>query len=151
MFIGICRDINGGFAEYVVAHRSQVVPVPRGVSPESATLTEPLAVGLQAVLDNLPDKNDRVLVIGGGVIGAMMVKAIRALGSALRHHRRRAVAAFAADYVKKSGADRTIAGGLIDAAVTITGARAYKPDLGERIVMGGFDRVFDTVGHAATR
>ena len=55
MFIGICKDINGGFAEYVVAHKSQVCRVPAGVSAESATLTEPLAVGLQAVLDNMPD------------------------------------------------------------------------------------------------
>ncbi len=149
MFTGICRDINGGFAEYVVAHRSQVVPVPKGVSRESAVLTEPFAVGLQAVLDNMPDKNDRVLVIGGGVIGAMTVKAIRALGSPCDI----TVAEpspFAADYVKKSGADRTIGGGLIDAAVTIAGGRAYKPDLGDRIVMGGFDRVFDTVGHRDT-
>ena len=81
MFIGICRDVNGGFAEYVVAHRNQVFRVPKGVSPESATLTEPLAVGLQAVIDNMPGHDDRVLVIGGGVIGAMVVKSIRALGS----------------------------------------------------------------------
>lgn len=149
MFTGICRDINGGFAEYVVAHRSQVVPVPKGVSPESATLTEPFAVGLQAVLDNMPDRNDRVLVIGGGVIGAMTVKAIRALGSPCDI----TVAepsSFAADYAKKSGADRAIRGGLIEAAVTIAGGRAYKPDLGGTIVMGGFDRVFDTVGHRDT-
>jgi len=149
MFTGICRDINGGFAEYVVAHRSQVVPVPKGVSPESATLTEPFAVGLQAALDNLPGTNDRVLVVGGGVIGAMTVKAIRALGIACDI----TVAEpspFAADYVKKSGADRTVGGSLIDAAVEVAGGRAYKPDLGERIVMGGFDRVFDTVGHRDT-
>jgi len=50
MFIGICKDINGGFAEYIVAHKSQVYPVPEGVSPESAALTEPLSVGLQVVL-----------------------------------------------------------------------------------------------------
>jgi len=68
MFIGICKDINGGFAEYVILHKSQVFVVPSGVSPESASLVEPLSVGLQAVL-----------VIGGGVIGAMVVKSIRAL------------------------------------------------------------------------
>jgi threonine dehydrogenase-like Zn-dependent dehydrogenase len=81
MFIGICKDINGGFAEYIVAHKSQVYVIPAGVSPESATLVEPLAVGLQAVLDNRPDNEGKVLVIGGGVIGAMMVKCMRALGS----------------------------------------------------------------------
>jgi len=43
-----------------------------------------------------------------------------------------------------------VSGNLIDAAEKITGAKAYKPMLGERIVQGGFDRVFDTVGHSPT-
>ncbi|MRR17421.1 MAG: alcohol dehydrogenase [Deltaproteobacteria bacterium] len=149
MFIGICKDINGGFAEYLVAHKSQVYVVPEGVSPESAALTEPLSVGLQAVLDNRPQDADRVLVIGGGVIGAMVVKCLRALNSACEI----TVAepsSFAAGYMKSCGADRTIKGGIIDAAVEIAGGRAYRPMLGERVVMGGFDKVYDTVGHADT-
>jgi len=149
MFIGICKDINGGFAEYIVAHKSQVYVVPEGVSPESAALTEPLAVGLQAVWDNRPDNKDRVLVIGGGVIGAMVVKSIRALDSGCDITVVEP-SSFAAEYIKKCGADRIIKGGIIDAAVEIAGGRAYQPMLGERVVMGGFDKVYDTVGHANT-
>jgi len=149
MFIGICRDINGGFAEYIVAHQSQVYVVPAGVSPESAALTEPLAVGLQVVLDNKPANTDRVMIIGGGVIGAMVVKSIRALDircdiTVVEP------STFAAEYVKKCGADRTISGGIIDAALNITAGRAYKPILGDRVVMGGFEKVYDTVGKANT-
>ncbi len=149
MFTGICHDIGGGFAEYLVVHKSQVYRVPDGVSPESAVLTEPLAVGLQAVLDNRPGEKDRVLVIGGGVIGAMIVKAIRGLGIGCSV----TVAepsVFSGEYVKRSGADHVVRGGIIDAAEKIAGARAYKPMIGERIVQGGFDRVFDTVGHSPT-
>jgi threonine dehydrogenase-like Zn-dependent dehydrogenase len=149
MFIGICKDINGGFAEYVVAHKSQVYVVPAGISPESATLIEPLAVGLQAVLDNRPEDTDKVLVIGGGVIGAMVVKCMRALDSGCDITVVEP-STFAADHVKKCGANRTIKGEIIDAAVEIAGGRAYKPLLGERVVMGGFDKVYDTVGHADT-
>jgi threonine dehydrogenase-like Zn-dependent dehydrogenase len=149
MFIGICKDINGGFAEYVVAHKSQVYVIPAGVSPESAALIEPLAVGLQAVLDNRPEDTDKVLVIGGGVIGAMVVKCMRALDSGCDITVVEP-SAFAAEHVKKCGANRTIKGGIIDAAVEIAGGRAYKPLLGERVVMGGFDKVYDTVGHADT-
>jgi threonine dehydrogenase-like Zn-dependent dehydrogenase len=149
MFIGICKDINGGFAEYVVAHKSQVYLVPEGVSLESATLTEPLAVGLQAVLDNRPENTDKVLVIGGGVIGAMVVKCIRALDSGCDITVVEP-STFAAEYVKQCGANRTIKGGIIDAAVEIAGGRAYQPLLGQRVVMGGFDKVYDTVGHADT-
>ena len=131
MFIGICKDINGGFAEYVVAHQSQVYPVPAGVSPESAALMEPLSVGLQAVLDNRPDDRDKVLVIGGGVIGAMVVKCIRALGSGCDITVVEP-SPFAADYVKKCGADRTIRGGIIEAAVEIAGGRAYQAGAGRK-------------------
>ncbi|MDI6726418.1 MAG: alcohol dehydrogenase catalytic domain-containing protein [Smithellaceae bacterium] len=149
MFAGICKDIGGGFAEFMVAHKSQIYPVPPGITAESAALTEPLAVGIQAVLDNMPRDRDRVLVIGGGVIGAMIVKAIRGLGSGC------AITVvepspFHAGYVRASGADQTISGGIIEAAQKFTGARVYKPMLGERIVQGGFDRVFDTVGHSDT-
>ena len=149
MFTGICKDINGGFAEYVVAHQSNVYVVPSGVLPEAAALTEPLAVGLQAVLDNKPANTDKVLVIGGGVIGAMVVKSIRGLdcGCDITVVE---PSSFAAEYVKESGANRTIKGGIIEAALEITGGRAYKPILGERVVMGGFDKVYDTVGNAKT-
>ena len=149
MFIGICKDINGGFAEYMVAHKSQIYRVPAGVSPESAALVEPLAVGLQAVLDNRPENTDKVLVIGGGVIGAMVVKCMRALDSGCDITVVEP-SAFAAEHMKKCGANRTIKGGIIDAAVEIAGGRAYQPLLGERVVMGGFDKVYDTVGHADT-
>jgi len=149
MFIGICKDINGGFAEFIVAHKSQVYVVPTGVSPESAALVEPLSVGLQVVLDNRPEDTDKVLVIGGGVIGAMVVKCMRALDSGCDITVVEP-SAFAAEYVKQCGASRTIKGGIIDAAVEIAGGRAYQPLLGQRVVMGGFDKVYDTVGHADT-
>lgn len=149
MFVGICKDINGGFAEYVVIHKSQVYAVGSGVSPEAAALTEPLAVGLQAVLDNQPKDTDKVLLIGGGVIGAMVVKCIRALNCGCDITVVEP-SAFAAECVRKCGASRTIRGGIMDAAPEITGGRVYKPLLGERVLMGGYDKVFDTVGSAET-
>ncbi len=149
MFSGICRDAGGGFAEYMVAHKSQVFPVPTGVSPEAAALTEPLAVALQAVLDNRPEKGEKVLVIGGGVIGTMIVRALRGLGT------RCEIAVVepnpvAADFVKKSGADHVSAGPVTEMAVNVAGARSYKPILGRPVLQGGFERVFDTVGHSPT-
>jgi threonine dehydrogenase-like Zn-dependent dehydrogenase len=149
MFIGICRDINGGFAEYVVAHKSQVYRVPDNVSPEAATLTEPLAVALQAVLDSRPDNRDKVLVIGGGVIGSLVIKVIRALGISCDITVNEP-SLFHAEYAQQSGADRVIHGGVIEATVGITGGRTYRPMLGEKILMGGFEKVFDTVGHKPT-
>ena len=149
MFAGICRDVGGGFAEYMVAHKSQVFRVPEGVSPEAATLTEPFAVGIQAVLDNRPGEKDRVLIIGGGVIGTMIIKAIRGLGIGCTITVVEP-SSFNADYARRSGADHVVPGDIIDVALKMTGAAVYKPMLGERIVQGGYDRVFDTVGHSDT-
>ena len=149
LFTGICRDINGGFAPYLVAHRSQLFRVPAGTTPESAVLTEPLAVALQAVLDNRPHDEESILVIGGGVIGLLVVRVIRSLGCQCRI----TVAdpsSLATEYAVNSGADKVISGNIIDAAVEITGGRTYKPLLGESIVMGGFHRIYDTVGSRQT-
>ncbi len=149
MFMGMCRERGGGFAEYMVAHKSQIHRVPEGVSAESATLTEPLAVALQAVLDNRPADGEKVLVIGGGVIGAMIVKAIRGLGIACNITVIEP-SPFAAEYVKKSGADMVTAEGILETAEKVTGAKSYKPMIGQRILQGGFERVYDTVGHSPT-
>ncbi|HNY65702.1 MAG TPA: alcohol dehydrogenase catalytic domain-containing protein [Deltaproteobacteria bacterium] len=149
MFAGICRDVGGGFAQYLVAHKSQVYRVPDSVADESAVLTEPLAVAVQAVLDNMPGESDNVLVIGGGVIGAMIVKAIRGFGTGCSITVVEP-SPFSADYVRQAGADHVVSGDLLEAAERITGARVYKPMMGERIAQGGFDRVFDTVGNART-
>jgi (R,R)-butanediol dehydrogenase/meso-butanediol dehydrogenase/diacetyl reductase len=149
MFTGICKDINGGFAEYLVAHSSQVYRVPDNVSPESAALTEPLAVAIQAVLDNPPKDGEKVLVTGGGVLGSMVVKTIRALGIRCDITVSEP-SPFQREYAGKSGADRVIGTRILETAAELTGGRAYKPMLGQKILMGGFDRVYDTVGHTAT-
>ena len=80
LFIGISRDLGGGFAPYLVAHKSQIFKLPQDVSPKEGAMIEPLAVTLQAVLDNMPGHDDQVLIIGGGVIGNLIVQSIRALG-----------------------------------------------------------------------
>ena len=149
MFMGICRDRGGGFAEYLVAHASQVFKVPAGVSVESATLTEPLAVALQTVLDNRPTDSEKILIIGGGVIGAMIIKAIRGFDI---HCDITVIepSPFAAEYARKAGANQVATIGILETAQQITGARAFKPLMGQRILQGGFDRVYDTVGHSPT-
>jgi (R,R)-butanediol dehydrogenase/meso-butanediol dehydrogenase/diacetyl reductase len=149
MFTGICRDVNGGFAEYLVAHHSQIHRIPDNVSPESATLTEPLAVAIQAVMDNLPKEGEKILVTGGGVIGSLVVKTIRALGIRCDITVSEP-SPFQREYARRSGADRVIGTRILDTAPEFTGGHAYKPMLGQKILMGGFDRVYDTVGHTPT-
>lgn len=150
MFIGINRMINGGFAPFLVAHRSQLFRVPTGLSLKSAAMTEPVAVALQTVFDNLPEPGEKVLVIGGGVIGNLVVQSIRALAPTASIFVIEP-SAHAADLALKMGASKILPWKqAVRKAADITGARAYKPLLGSKILMGGFNRIYDTVGVSYT-
>jgi threonine dehydrogenase-like Zn-dependent dehydrogenase len=150
LLLGLCSDVGGGFAPYFVAHRSQVFRLPQGLSLKEGAMIEPLAAALQAVLDNRPNGDDRVLVIGAGVLGSLIIQSIRALGIGCLI----AVAEpspFHAELAVQAGADKLITDGdVLGGAARITGARAYKPMLGPDILMGGFSKVFDTVASNAT-
>lgn len=150
LFLGICRDLGGGFAPYLVAHKSQVLKLPPEISPREGALMEPLAVCIQAVLGNLPTSEDRVLVVGAGFIGNLIIQTIRAFGincpiTAAEPSR------FHAQMALQAGADNLITGGdLLHQAEKITGAKLYKPMLGRKIAMGGFSKIFDTVASTHT-
>lgn len=150
MFTGINRAINGGFAPLVVAHKSQMFRVPDGVSDMAAVMTEPAAVALQAVFENPGRPGENVLVVGGGVIGNLIVQALRVLTPDCRISVIEP-SDFAASLARDMGADEVIAPGRVtDRISRITGARRYKPMLGPEILMGGFARIFDTVASNAT-
>jgi threonine dehydrogenase-like Zn-dependent dehydrogenase len=150
MFIGINSGVNGGFAPYLSAHESQLFHVPDALNPESAVMTEPLAVALQTLFDNLPANGEKILVIGGGVIGNLIIQSTRVLAPGCR------IAlidpsSVAVEFAGRAGADDIIpAGEVFGRTAQITGAKIYKPMLGMKIPMGGFHRIYDTVGSAAT-
>lgn len=149
MFTGICKDVNGGFAEYLPAHRAQLFAIPGSISTKAAVLTEPLSVALQAIYDNMPQHSDTVCIIGCGVIGLMLVRALRALNCKAtitviepsEFHRQKALSL---------GANAIVQGDLLEHAATLTNGKVYTPMFGPKILQGGFDRVFDTVGSSKT-
>ncbi|NOY68329.1 MAG: zinc-binding dehydrogenase, partial [Deltaproteobacteria bacterium] len=150
MFLGINSGVNGGFAPYLTAHKSQLFPVPKGLALESAVMTEPVSVALQTVFDNMPQSNEKILIIGGGVIGNLVIQSARALGSGC-HISVMEPSPHAADLAIACGADEIIAANKVfERTAAITGAKIYKPLLGMDIPMGGFDRIYDTVASAST-
>lgn len=150
MFTGINSSVNGGFAPYLVAHQSQLFKIPTGLSMESAAMTEPLAVALQTVFDNMPEPEDRVLIIGGGVIGNLIIQSIRALVPECRISVIEP-SSFAIELAIKMGVREAISlDKIYEESVGITGAKAYKPLLGSKILMGGFNRIYDSVGSTST-
>ena len=150
MFLGIINSLNGGFAPLLTAHHSQLFKIPEGLSLESAAMTEPVAVALQTVFDNLPQPGDQTLVIGGGVIGNLVIQAIRTLCPEARISAIEP-AVHAADLAIKLGANEIIPNDKVfKKSSDITGAKAYKPMLGDPVLMGGFNRIYDTVGNTST-
>lgn len=150
MIIGLCSSTGGGFAPSFTAHMSQVFKLPAACSPRQGVMIEPLTVGLQAVCSNMPQSGENVMIVGGGVIGTMVLKAIRGLDIDC------AItvvepSVFAADQAEQAGADHVITNGkVLENTVRLTGARRYKPMMGPDILMGGYARIYDSVGSPKT-
>ncbi len=146
---------GGGFSEYFVTYAGQLQKVPNNIPDDVALLAEPLAVAIHAVKRKQPSDTDTVIVIGAGVIGLMIIRAIRGLESkckiiVLARYPFQEAAA------KKLGADVVISERQTDAlyqdVADSTGGHLLKPTLGKRILYGGSgpDIIFDSVGTDST-
>jgi threonine dehydrogenase-like Zn-dependent dehydrogenase len=150
MMIGACAELPGGFGESMVAHESQLFVVSSSVVDERAVLTEPIAVGVHAVLRNQPKKGEHALVIGGGAVAFSTLFALRETtpDTDVTHF---TLEAGQDELASLLGADRTWTPGgeeLVDRAARLTNATPIAPDIGSRFLVGGFDVVFDCVGSA---
>lgn len=151
MLIGFCHDLPGGWSEGMLAHASQLHPVPAGLSDEAAVLVEPLACGLHAVLARPPAAGERALVVGGGAIGLGTLAALRMTAPAtevtivVRH-------AVQADLAARLGAHHVIldrhGDGARRAAIEHAGAREHAALAGGPTLTGGFELVYECVGTA---
>jgi threonine dehydrogenase-like Zn-dependent dehydrogenase len=108
--IGLSAAAPGGYAELVVVEESLMFPLPNGLSPRLAVLTEPLAVGLHAVRRAEVKKSDVAIVIGCGPVGLAVICMLKARGvdtvvaSDFSPGRRQLAAACGADVVVDPGA-----------------------------------------------
>lgn len=146
MLIGFCRDLPGGWSGEMVAHRNQVYRVPTAIPDDVAVLVEPFSVALHAVLKLAPRAGSRVLIVGGGAVGLLVLAALRLMKLDC-HVTMVARYPFQAQVATRLGADvvNERAGA---AAIEVTGAVSYKPIKGARVYTGGFDTVYDCVGSA---
>lgn len=81
LFVGTALAAPGAFAEYVAVRADQLQRVPDGVSDVEAAMIEPLAVGHHTVSRANLRADDRVLILGGGPIGAAVALFARAAGA----------------------------------------------------------------------
>ncbi len=73
---GFCADTGGGWSTVMVAHRSQLVPVPDGMTDETAVMVEPTACAVHAA--SQVEGAATVAVIGAGTLGLLAIAALRA-------------------------------------------------------------------------
>jgi 2-desacetyl-2-hydroxyethyl bacteriochlorophyllide A dehydrogenase len=79
----------GGYAERMLLSAPLLTPIPNGLDPRHAALTEPMAVGLHAVNKSAIDRGETALVLGCGPIGIAIIAGL---------HRRGVETIVAADY-----------------------------------------------------
>lgn len=147
---GYSRETGGGWSPSFLAHRSQLYAID-GIADEEAVMIDAFCSALHAVLKNRPADGDTVLVIGAGPIGLSAIQSIRALGgnaTIIVIER----SAFSGQIARQAGADYVIVPGrnprtVYEQVAEITGARLHRPIMGDPILVGGVDKVFDTVGH----
>ena len=70
----------GGYAERMLLSAPLLLPIPNGLDPRHAALTEPMAVGLHAVNKSSIQPGETALVIGCGPIGIAIIAALRRRG-----------------------------------------------------------------------
>jgi threonine dehydrogenase-like Zn-dependent dehydrogenase len=78
--IGLSAKAPGAYAEQVLVEESLMFPLPNGLSPDLAVLTEPLAIGHHAVQRSEIDKEDLAIVIGCGPVGLAVICMLKAEG-----------------------------------------------------------------------
>ncbi|WP_246081907.1 zinc-dependent alcohol dehydrogenase [Nocardioides litoris] len=147
---GFCHDTGGGWGEVLVAHRSQLHPVPEGFSDEQALLVEPLACAVHTATRAGVRPGDRVLVSGAGAVGLLATLALRELTEAgeivvvAKHaHQRELARDFGATEVV--GPDE-----VLRRVRRATGAFQLEPELGSPYLLGGVDVALDAVGSSGS-
>ena len=78
--VGLSASAPGAYAERVVVEEAFTFPVPNGLSPDVAVLTEPVAVAHHAVRRAGVSKKDATVVIGCGPVGLAVICVLRATG-----------------------------------------------------------------------
>ncbi len=79
MHIGMCSDVNGGFAGLMPAHDSMLYKVPDRLTDEQVVFADPFAVALHAVTRHPPPPESKVLVYGAGALGQCATAILQAL------------------------------------------------------------------------
>jgi threonine dehydrogenase-like Zn-dependent dehydrogenase len=143
---GYCADTGGGWSQSLLAHRTQILPVPDSLPEDRAVLIEPLACAIHAALRGDPESGAAVLLVGAGTVGILTLLALRELTGAGRitvvakHPGQR-------DLARRFGATDVVGPQeAVGALRRTTHAFRLRPERGRPFLLGGVDVAYDCVG-----
>jgi len=145
------EPLGGGYGDGFITPAATLLPVPPSLSDEQAILVEPCAVAIHAAWRRPPQAGERVLVLGCGTIGFLLIQVLRTLQPECEIY---AVAQFPwqGEMALSYGADQVFSAYEDGHArvAGLTGATLYEGRAGNRMLMGGLDVVYDVVGASTT-
>ncbi|OLB59942.1 MAG: hypothetical protein AUH94_08705, partial [Ktedonobacter sp. 13_2_20CM_2_54_8] len=143
------QPIGGGWSEEMLLHEQQLFRLPTDINDMQGVLLEPSAVAVHAVLRHVPQGQDRVLIIGAGTIGLLILQVVRALApdaevSVMARH------AFQIEQAARLGAHIIYPKDSYREVQRATGAKLYRGMWGNKMLLGGYDVIYDSVGNTQT-
>lgn len=144
------QQIGGGWSEEMLLREQQLFHIPDEMDDEQAVLLEPTAVAVRSVLRRVPRPGEKVLIVGAGTIGLLTLQVVRALApqaeiSVLARHN------FQVEQATRLGAAHIIYNhDSYESIERATGARLYTGVLGNKMLLGGYHCIYDTVGTSQT-
>jgi len=78
--VGLSVHAPGAYAEQLLTEESLTLPVPNGLAPDVAALTEPMAVAYHAVRRGEVGKKQVAIVVGCGPVGLGVILMLKAKG-----------------------------------------------------------------------
>ncbi|MFP3855285.1 MAG: zinc-dependent alcohol dehydrogenase, partial [Anaerolineales bacterium] len=141
---------GGGWGDSFTAHETEVWPIPPDLSDDQAAMVEPTAVALHGVLRRPPEAEDRVLIIGAGIIGLLTLAVAKVVTPTAKFsvmarypHQRKAAKLLGAEHVISDG-------DAYEAVAVATEAKLYRAPMNRGMILGGYDVIYDCVGSEST-
>ena len=143
---GFCADTSGGWGGMLVAHGSQLYPVPEELPNERAVLVEPLSCAVHTVRRAAVPDGASVVIVGAGTVGLLTLLALREFANPgpvyviakHGHQRERARKLGATDVLEPKRAARVLR--------RATGGSLQTPERGAEYLLGGVDVAIECTG-----
>lgn len=135
--VGLSLTNPGGYAEYTSCRADMIRKIPDNVTDDEAAMVEPSAVALHAInLANIK-VGDKVLIIGGGIIGLMSAEFARLNGATY----------IAMIETNENRGNKALNYGKVDDFYNATDKDVISKMM--EITNGGFDKVIECCGSSA--